>query len=367
MSLLVRKSLAKHVSIIQSDSYHFWCKVDKEVINSTKDLYIAFLYIVPSSSNITKAGMSLNFETLQAECAIFENKGATLLLGDFNSRTNDVIEYIENDELDDYLPTDDQYIPDIALDKRITADKSPLNTNGSAMIEFCKSTGYRILNGRVDKENSSGFTCFSSHITSVVDYCLLKLEYFSFVNSFKVHEISDLSDHSPLEIEISTDFEIKNRDTTPVAQSKNLPLSSIYSLKNRFKNKFYVNDSTITEIKYLINSTETDSFLKSTSEQLNDEEMPLHSIVDSLRCKLINISEKCFQTKKIFSTTKRNTPSYSKNRWFDNECKNKKQSLNRARKMYQESLRIFQNFESSSLPRELRQAYFQQRREYKNL
>ena len=163
MSLLVRKSLAKHVSIIQSDSYHFWCKVDKEVINSTKDLYIAFLYIVPSSSNITKAGMSLNFETLEAECAFFENKGATLLLGDFNSRTNDVIEYIENDELDDYLPTDDQYIPDIALDKRITADKSPLNTNGSAMIEFCKSTGYRILNGRVDKENSSGFTCFSSH------------------------------------------------------------------------------------------------------------------------------------------------------------------------------------------------------------
>ena len=59
--------------------------------------------------------------------------------------------------------------------------------------------------------------------------------------------------------------------------------------------------------------------------------------------------------------------SYSKNRWFDNECKNKKQSLNRARKIYQESLKIFQNFESSSLPGELRQAYFQQRREYKKL
>tara|TARA_Y100000310_G_scaffold266227_1_gene277656 strand:- start:466 stop:720 length:255 start_codon:yes stop_codon:yes gene_type:complete len=34
--------------------------------------------------------------------------------------------------------------------------------------------------------------------------------------------------------------------------------------------------------------------------------------------------------------------SHSKNRWFDNECKNKKQSLNRARKIYQESLKTFQ-------------------------
>ena len=35
--------------------------------------------------------------------------------------------------------------------------------------------------------------------------------------------------------------------------------------------------------------------------------------------------------------------------------------------MYEQNLRIFQHFESSSLPGELRQAYFQQRREYKKL
>ena len=35
--------------------------------------------------------------------------------------------------------------------------------------------------------------------------------------------------------------------------------------------------------------------------------------------------------------------------------------------MYEQNSRIFQHFESSSLPGELRQAYFQQRREYKKL
>ena len=55
------------------------------------------------------------------------------------------------------------------LDKRINADNCDLNTNGSAMIDFGKSRGFRILNGKVDKENSSGFTRFLSKGKCVID------------------------------------------------------------------------------------------------------------------------------------------------------------------------------------------------------
>ncbi len=68
--------------------------------------------------------MSLNFESLQTECASFDEKGLVLILGDVNGRTNDVNDFIENDELDSYLPVDDQYVPDSTLDKRINSDKS---------------------------------------------------------------------------------------------------------------------------------------------------------------------------------------------------------------------------------------------------
>ena len=59
-----------------------------------------------------KTGQALSFESLQAECAQYERKGWVLLCGDFNARTNDVNDFIENDELDDYLPMDDNYVPD---------------------------------------------------------------------------------------------------------------------------------------------------------------------------------------------------------------------------------------------------------------
>ncbi len=134
MSLLVRGALISHFSIEISDSYHFWCKLNKELFNWVNDLYICFLYIPPNSATSYKSGVSLNFESLQTECASFDEKGLVLILGDVNGRTNDVNDFIENEELDSYLPVDDQYLPDSTLDKSINSDKSPLNGSGSAMI-----------------------------------------------------------------------------------------------------------------------------------------------------------------------------------------------------------------------------------------
>ena len=83
--------------------------------------------------------MSLKFETLQDKCASFEHKGWVLLLGDTNARTNCVNYFIENDELDDYHPVNEQYSSDLALEKRVNADSSSLNINGSKCLNFVKA------------------------------------------------------------------------------------------------------------------------------------------------------------------------------------------------------------------------------------
>ena len=158
LSLLVRNSISKYVSIAFSDSYHFWCKINKSGFGWEHDLFICFIYIPQSSSTLLRTGQSLSFETLQSECATYERKGWVLLCSDFNARMNDINDYIENDELDDCLPIDDNYFPDQHLDKRLTKDNSPSNATGAAFIEFCKSSGSRIMNGRVDKNNSSNVT-----------------------------------------------------------------------------------------------------------------------------------------------------------------------------------------------------------------
>ena len=75
MSLLIRKSIIDYVEILRSDSYHCWYKLNKAFFNWDLDLFICFVYIPPSTSTLLKSGVSLNFETLQNECASFEDKG----------------------------------------------------------------------------------------------------------------------------------------------------------------------------------------------------------------------------------------------------------------------------------------------------
>ena len=130
---------------------------------------ICFIYIPPSSSTLLRTGQTLQFETLQSECAFYERNGWILLCSNFNARTNDVNDLVENDELDDYLPIDDTYLPDHQLDKRFARETSHSSANGTVFIEVCKVSGYRIMNGRVDKNNSKNFTCFATRGNCVVD------------------------------------------------------------------------------------------------------------------------------------------------------------------------------------------------------
>ncbi len=104
-----------------------------------------FSYIPPSTSNWFQSSRSLTFESLQEECANFDFMGRVLLCGDFNARTSDAIDYIDNDEIDDFLPMENNYEPDIPLNARINDDKDFINTSGQLLIDFCKSMGYKIM------------------------------------------------------------------------------------------------------------------------------------------------------------------------------------------------------------------------------
>ncbi len=81
--------------------------------------------------------------------------------------------------LDDFLPLDADYIPDASISSMSSQDTQIVNTNGLNLLDFCKSSGLRIPNGRVDQSLSDSFTCFISNGNSVVDYVILKEEFFS--------------------------------------------------------------------------------------------------------------------------------------------------------------------------------------------
>ena len=66
----------------------------------------------------------------------------------------------------------DEYIADAEL-QRFSEDNGHVNNNGLLLLDFCKQTGLRIMNGRVGADQGIGkHTFVGSRGSSVVDYVL---------------------------------------------------------------------------------------------------------------------------------------------------------------------------------------------------
>ena len=211
MSLFVRKLPKPGYEIISSDSNHIWLKLKKEFFGDDEDLYICFVQVHPSGSPWQISNSSLNFEIIENETAKYQMLGKVMVIGDMNGRTNEVEDYIVNDSIDPYLPTPDDYYPDNKLKRRQNMDKSTLKGHGRPIIEYCRSTGLRIGNGRIgEDENIGKFTCINKKGASTVDYFLLEEHCFSLVQNFSVGDVSDLSNHVALSIILNCNYKTAN-------------------------------------------------------------------------------------------------------------------------------------------------------------
>ena len=89
----------------------------------------------------------------------------------------------------------DEYIPDDVL-QRFSEDKGHTNNNGLLLLDFCKQTGLRIMNGRVGADKGLGkYTFVGSRGSSVVDYVLSSQDLFKSISHFEVHDPNIISDH----------------------------------------------------------------------------------------------------------------------------------------------------------------------------
>ena len=76
-----------------------------------------------------------------------------LIGGDFNAYTNEKPDYIQFDSFD-YIFDDFDYVEDKEAPDGKNLDKRDINAYGRALLDLCKSTGLRILNGRFGKITS---------------------------------------------------------------------------------------------------------------------------------------------------------------------------------------------------------------------
>ena len=197
-----KQSLAKHVSIHkQSDDNIIWLKIDT---GCDKVTFICVCYVTPSNSQVITMDV---FSKLEADIAQLDekygDKYTCLIAGDFNARTNNCDDYLVIDD-DRYVPVPDDYAVDYPLDCRVSKDTKPVNANGHDLLQFCKTTSYRILNGRTGNDKGiGGYTCCTTNGSSVVDYMLSRCCDMALMEGFTINEQSPYSDHAMLMVNVT--------------------------------------------------------------------------------------------------------------------------------------------------------------------
>ena len=163
-----KKHISPHLNFFEStNDISLFFKINKNILNSKKDLLCACVYIPPSTSLYKNND---NFELLTEE--LIQNKQNfacdTLILGDFNAKTRTYLDYVEKNKYID--PTDsEEDLPDSQL-TRHNQDNHVVDEYGLKLLHFCKVQNLYIVNGRVGRDKNVGK--FTTKNETVIDYCL---------------------------------------------------------------------------------------------------------------------------------------------------------------------------------------------------
>ena len=98
--IYIRERFQKGVKVVKNDTDCIvWLKFDKTYFQMQNDIYLAVIYIVPENSPVHAFYNIDIFQKLQTDITYFKEKGKFFLCGDFNSRTSNKADYVENDRI----------------------------------------------------------------------------------------------------------------------------------------------------------------------------------------------------------------------------------------------------------------------------
>ncbi|CAC5416731.1 unnamed protein product [Mytilus coruscus] len=100
---------------------------------------------------------------------------------------------------------DSEYHPDRTL-SRNNLDHKHTNNSGKLLLNMCKETKIRILNGRTTGDLNGQPTCITYNGSSLVDHTLTSEELIDSIGYFVVHDFTSLSNHRPISCAMFANF-----------------------------------------------------------------------------------------------------------------------------------------------------------------
>ena len=154
--------------------------------------------------------------------------------------------------------------------------------HANELINFCKSTGYRIANGRIGSDKEIGnFTCYKPNGNSTVDYLLIKDKDFDKLSNFEIGELNEYSDHCFLSLKIKRNV----GETQSLITDENLE-----NLRLNYNQKLIYDNTSKDKIKESLNSVDITNHLNQLDKDLDKIAVPV--AVSRLRKILLKIADK---------------------------------------------------------------------------
>ena len=179
------------------------------------DIYIAVVYNSPEFSSFSGREKPEFFENIELDIAHYSKIGKVIFTGDVNARTGTEYDFFTDNEVD-FIPCPTLDIQSTNVRHRSNQDKI-CKGYGNALLDLCKTTDLRILNGRTIGDSLGKLTCYHYNGSSTVDYAIVHMSLLPKVAFFKVHNwMSTISDHCCISFSIS----VKTKEVVHVCEEQ---------------------------------------------------------------------------------------------------------------------------------------------------
>ena len=211
-------------------------------------------------------------------------------MGDLNGRTKTGDDFVR-DRSDKHSPINTPlYKKDTEL-MRNNMDGHPIDKQGKLILDLCKSTGLKILNGRMTGDSKGQFTRFPLHKNtdkpSTIDYALCGPSLMNEVFSFSVLPFTELSDHCCISVTIKVNREQVSCDESDSEVTVNPDRESYTFDQNR--------------IDIFKENIRTDGNIETLNTLMNTIDQTQEEVFESVTCLndiLLSAAKKSFLPKK---------------------------------------------------------------------
>ena len=236
------------------------------------------------------------FNVLESDIFCYSQAGSVYVFGDFNGRVGQKCDYVVHDQIN-LLNDDVHYIPDCNITRRASLDNTH-NSHGIRLLDLCKSTGLRIMNGRL--ANTHHYTFLSNNGCSVIDYLLTGDNDLPRLNDFCIEEFNEWSDHAPLSFSLCC-----NNVCNENNGHEEIKFKWDSNLRDMFRSDIVEN---LNVFDTIVNKEILDK--SSINCMLNDFTSKMRSIADPLFAKHCHFKQHAYYSSNIFNNKS----------WFDSEC-----------------------------------------------